>query len=841
MACSNILIIDSASEMLCVSLARIAFDEAGKPQDYEMLAYADDIAPRKANQVLLPRAKKMLESENIKTQDIDCVICGRGPGSFTGVRIGIATAKGIAFGLGCPAHGVSTLDAIAWKAHRSGLRGTLGVVQDAMRKEVYPVRFILSDEGIERFEADYVAKPADIAEKWAAGNEKITLAGNGLVKYADLFNNQHFKIAEESLWTVDSMGLLQAFYAQLLTNKQDSGNPALLLPVYTRLSDAEEDERVRLRTAQQGAGKSGVADKEARAGLILHPLSVNDISDVVALEELEMGIDAWSRGKLEGELDYENRTWWVARKDGDLVGCAGGQITDGELCILQVCVRSNARRRGIASSLLERVMADAQGLAAENVTLEVRVDNESAIALYSSLGLHEGDIRPHYYSDRSDALIMRGNITEARKSYSETSMRNNEQRFNVASSNENAKGKSASSIDAHSESCENDIWNPAVADDGDTTYETPCDGLSSMHQSASSSSKLKLNETSTKLDESKQLILAIESSCDETAAAIVDERRQILSETVASQIDFHARFGGVVPEIASRKHTEAIVPTIADTLAKAGATPQDLSAVAVTQGPGLVGALVVGIAFAKGLAFAIDKPIFGVNHLEGHLYANLLNEPDITPPFVSLLVSGGHTMLVHVRDWGDYEVLGSTLDDAVGEAFDKVAKALGLGYPGGPVISKLAAEGDSTAINFPRAMMHSGDLQFSLSGLKTAVVTYIQKQNAASMPVNIENLAASFQAAVIDVQVSKALQACKQCNVNTFCMGGGVASNPALRQSITRELNAKNIRVIVPDPHSCTDNAAMIAAVAFDLSREGACSELSMDPDVHMKLRTKTK
>ena len=783
---SNILIIDSASDMLCVGLGRIVINSIGKPCNYEMLACADNIAPRKANQVLLPRIKDMLKGACTKPQDIDCVICGRGPGSFTGVRIGIATAKGISFGLGCPAHGVSTLDAIAWKAQREGIRGTLGVLQDAMRKEVYPVRFTLTDEGVQRFEVDYVAKPTDTSKKWLEGNEKIILAGNGLYKYAELFDNQQFEIAKESLWSVDSMGLLQAFYAQMCKECKDSGDPALLLPVYTRLSDAEEDERVRLRAPQQDIGKSGVAEKEARAGLILHPLSVNDIADVKALEELEMGADAWSRGKLESELDYENRSWWVARKDGDLIGCAGGQIIDGELCILQVCVHSDARRCGIASLLLERVIADAQGLAAESVTLEVRTDNDGAIALYHSLGLCDEGIRPKYYSDESDALIMRGNINAALQREGAATLK-----------------------------CKNEIG----------TNTTP---LTKKYNNKTAQMSHLSN---------KHLILAIESSCDETAAALVDNNRNILSETVASQIDFHARFGGVVPEIASRKHTEAIVPTVADTLEKAGVKPRDLSAVAVTQGPGLVGALVVGIAFAKGLAFAINKPILGVNHLEGHLYANLLNEPNITPPFVSLLVSGGHTMLVHVRNWGDYIVLGSTLDDAVGEAFDKVAKALGLGYPGGPVISKLAAKGNPAAINFPRAMMHSGDLQFSLSGLKTAVVTYIRKQNTAGLPVNIENLAASFQAAVIDVQVSKALQACKQCNVTTFCMGGGVASNPALRQSITRELNANNIYVIVPDPHSCTDNAAMIAAVALDLMREGNTADLSMDPDVHMKLR----
>ena len=334
-------------------------------------------------------------------------------------------------------------------------------------------------------------------------------------------------------------------------------------------------------------------------------------------------------------------------------------------------------------------------------------------------------------------------------------------------------------------------------------------------------------------------ILAIESSCDETAAAVIDGKRAILADCIASQIDFHKRFGGVVPEIASRKHTEAIVPTVMYTMEQAGLNFSELSAVACTIGPGLVGALVVGVAFAKGLCFATGLPFIGVNHLEGHLYANRYVDPALEPPFVALLVSGGHTMLVSVRDWGDYAVLGSTLDDAVGEAFDKVAKALELGYPGGPILSKLAQDGDAKAINFPRAMMHSGDLQFSLSGLKTAVITYINEQRKAGMDIDIPNLAASFTAAIVDVLVAKSLDACKQADVDILCIGGGVAANPDLREVLKNELGKRGIRVVMPELSDCADNASMIASVGLDLFEAGERTGLDADPQAHMPLRTK--
>ena len=325
--------------------------------------------------------------------------------------------------------------------------------------------------------------------------------------------------------------------------------------------------------------------------------------------------------------------------------------------------------------------------------------------------------------------------------------------------------------------------------------------------------------------------------------AVIDEHGNVCSSVVATQIDFHARFGGVVPEIASRKHTEAVVGVYEEAMAKAGEhfgcdtlVPSDLAAVGVTYGPGLVGALVVGLAFAKGLAGSAGLPLIGVNHLEGHLLANLFETPDLEPPFVASLVSGGNTMLVHVRDWGDYRILGQTIDDAVGEAFDKVAKALGLGYPGGPVISRLAEKGNPRAIAFPRAMMHSHDYRFSLSGLKTAVITYIEGENRAGRAIDLPDLAASFQAAVVDVQVAKALAAVEETGVSDVCVGGGVAANPKLRGDYQRRFSKMGVRVTVPPLSACTDNAAMIALVALRKWRERDFVPLTIDADPNLQL-----
>ncbi|MCD8199816.1 MAG: tRNA (adenosine(37)-N6)-threonylcarbamoyltransferase complex transferase subunit TsaD [Coriobacteriaceae bacterium] len=767
-----ILAFDTASGTLACACGLL--DEAGH---LDSVTAADTVAPRKANEVLLTHALDLLDEANLSLHALAAILVGRGPGSFTGVRIGVATAKGLACGLKVPLFGVSTLDAIAWHAWREGLRGHIGVVADAMHQEVYPVRYRLDDASVQRLDADRVDKPDEVARRWTVEEENLTLLGDGLSKHAKSFAGGTFSLADEDLWHPTGAGLLDAFAAAVREGDYGSGDPATLLPVYTRLSDAEENERAHL-AAGTPLPADGVIGPASVEGLSCRPLSINDIVDVVALQEAAMGRDAWNAGKLQDELGRTDRSWWVARKNGDLVGCCGGQVVDGELCIFTVCVDEAHRRDGIATDLMERVARDGQALGAETVTLEVRVGNAAAIGLYRTLGLDEVGPRPGYYSDGEDALIMRGPLPL--QSYSAS------QRHQAPAAEQDSQETAAHAQDAPS---------------GNEPY-----------------------------------ILAIESSCDETAAAVIDGNRQVVSSVVASQVDFHARFGGVVPEIASRKHIEAIYPTVLEAMQRARLDFPQLSGVAVTQGPGLVGALVVGIAFAKGLSAATDLPLLCVNHLEGHLYANRFADPELTPPFVALLVSGGNTLLVQVKDWGDYHILGATLDDAVGEAFDKVAKALGLGYPGGPVISRYAARGNPRAIDFPRAMLHSGDLDCSLSGLKTAVVTYIKQMNEAGRTVDIADVSASFQAAVIDVQVQKALAACREAEVSTFCIGGGVASNPALRTALTEELGGHGIEVVAPDLSVCTDNAAMIASVGLDLFREGKTSDLSADALARMPL-----
>ena len=311
------------------------------------------------------------------------------------------------------------------------------------------------------------------------------------------------------------------------------------------------------------------------------------------------------------------------------------------------------------------------------------------------------------------------------------------------------------------------------------------------------------------------LILAIESSCDETAAAVVKNGREVLSNVINTQIAIHTEYGGVVPEIASRKHIENINPVIRKALEDAGVTLDDIDAIGVTYGPGLVGALLVGVAEAKAIAFAKNKPLVGVHHIEGHISANYVENKELEPPFVALVVSGGHTHLVKVNDYGEYEIVGRTRDDAAGEAFDKVARAIGLGYPGGPKIDKLAKEGNPDAIEFPRAHVDDAPYDFSFSGIKSAVLNYINSANMQGKEINRADVAASFQKAVVDALVSRAVRLAKECGMNKLAIAGGVASNSALRAAIQEACAKNNIGFYSPSPILCTDNAAMIGAAAY--------------------------
>lgn len=324
------------------------------------------------------------------------------------------------------------------------------------------------------------------------------------------------------------------------------------------------------------------------------------------------------------------------------------------------------------------------------------------------------------------------------------------------------------------------------------------------------------------------LILGIETSCDETAAAIVADGGFVLSNVIYSQIDIHREFGGVVPEIAARNHLGKIDHMVQKALDDAGITLRDLSAVAVTYGPGLVGALLVGINFAKGLAFGADLPLIAVNHLEGHIASSYLENEGFVPPFVALIASGGHSHLVFVEDYGKYQVLGKTQDDAAGEAFDKVARVLGLPYPGGAEIDRLAKQGNPAAIPFPRAKL--GDtFNFSFSGLKSAVINYLNTAKMKGNKVADADIAASFQEAVVDVLAKNAIQACKTKDCQRLAVVGGVACNSHLRQRITGLCNENNISLHIPKPIFCTDNAAMIAAAGYHHFKTGNFAQMDLN------------
>lgn len=331
-------------------------------------------------------------------------------------------------------------------------------------------------------------------------------------------------------------------------------------------------------------------------------------------------------------------------------------------------------------------------------------------------------------------------------------------------------------------------------------------------------------------------ILAIESSCDETAAAVVRNGREVLSNVISSQIDLHTLYGGVVPEIASRKHIEKINQVMEEALTSAGMRLTDMDAVAVTYGPGLVGPLLVGVSAAKAVSFASGIPLIGVHHIEGHISANYIENKELEPPFVCLVVSGGHSHLVVVKDYGEYEILGRTRDDAAGEAFDKVARAIGLGYPGGPKIDKVSKAGNPEAVSFPRAKVGGSDYDFSFSGLKSAVLNYLNSCEMKGIAVNQADVAASFQKAVVDVLVEHSMHAVLACGMKKFAIAGGVASNSALRAALEKECEKKEIAFYHPSPILCTDNAAMIGAAAYYEYRKGVRHGYDLNAAPNLKL-----
>ena len=341
------------------------------------------------------------------------------------------------------------------------------------------------------------------------------------------------------------------------------------------------------------------------------------------------------------------------------------------------------------------------------------------------------------------------------------------------------------------------------------------------------------------MNEKDIFILAIESSCDETAASVVKNGREVLSNVISSQIDLHTLYGGVVPEIASRKHIENIDWVIKKALSDANMKKEDITAIAVTYGPGLVGALLVGLSEAKALAYALKKPLIGVHHIEGHIAANYIEDINFKPPFVAMVASGGHSHLVYVSGYGKFEIMGKTRDDAAGEAFDKVARAIGMGYPGGPIIDKAAKLGNENAIEFPEPCLKENSFDFSFSGLKSAVLNYLNKNQMQNIEINENDVAASFQKSVVDVLVTKTINAAKEKGIKKVALAGGVASNSALRKRLKEECEKEGFTLNIPSPILCTDNAAMIGSAAYYEYINGVTHDLSLNAIPGLKLGEK--
>lgn len=769
-----ILAFDTSNEFVSIGVGYLDDDTV----EMDVIDAIEIASNRSSNKLLLPTIDEIFKKHSLLTTDIDLVAVGLGPGSFTGVRIALACAKGLGVSLNVPVVGLSTLDCVAQNAALSGFQGNLCVMQDAMRGEVYPAFYEIDSFGCVRLTSDRVVSVDAFFEDFSSKSVDA-IAGDGLVKHADKVG-AGLEILPKETWNPTGKSLLELVRIKYF--EEESGlfdinkhNAHSLLPIYTRLSDAEEIEREKLRCA---GSKNLITGVQGEYGIL--PICASDSREIAKLEKKCFSHDVWSESSIASDLGCENRIWYKAQdRSGKLIGYCAIMLSDDHSELLKLAIDEEFRNEGIATTLLLHALYDIRNLKKDMIFLEVREDNAPAMNLYKSIGFVQVNIRKNYYGTRVDGLVMRADVNAC-----------------ITACEKRARTESA---------LEKSL--------------TTCASVMEVKDALK--------------------ILSFESSCDETAASVVTLDDEILSNVIASSAGFHARFGGVVPEIASRKHLEVISLVAESALIDAGLKSfNEVDAIAVTNRPGLVGSLVVGVSFAKAIAWATSLPLVEVDHLKGHFYANKMSDTRIEFPTVASLISGGNTMLVGANNFSDFKVLGGSIDDAVGEAFDKLARALNLPYPGGPVISNLAEDGDARCVDLPRPMLHSHDLRMSLSGLKTACMLKIEEMKRENTSLGlgdelseqqISDLCASFEESICDVQVSKARDAILSFGAKSFCFGGGVAANKQLRARYAKMCEELHIPLVLSPIELCGDNAAMIGLVAIDSYNKSEFAGLDLD------------
>lgn len=783
----HVLAVDTSTSYVVAGVVEVPAGSTGTPRT---LAHHTELNPRGHMEVLTPNIVDCLAEAGLTPADLDAVVVGTGPGPFTGLRVGMATGAAFGEALDIPVHGVESHVATACSIPGDAAAPVL-VVSDARRREWY--WSVVDAATATLTDGPSVTAPGVLTETYPAAR---VLAAREIAATPDLVPDT-WDLADADAHPTPAGLVTAALRRYTPAGLRRPGDP--LRALYLRRPDAVEPTR---KPVAEALDFSGVDLPAAVGTPVVAALTADDAAACAVIEAgVFAGDSPWSEASFRAEITAPHTRYVGLFREGVLLGFAGlavaGPLSDPEFEIHTIALAPEAQGHGWSKLLMDPLLelADRHG---GPVFLEVRTDNDPAVGLYRAYGFGVTGTRKGYYQPSgADAFTMQ---RPARRDAAAAARDGRDDR------------DSAATADAAA---------------------TP------------------------------RIVLGIESSCDETGVGIVElgENGAVtqISNRVASSMEQHARFGGVVPEIASRAHLEALVPTLqaarADLSAATGRTRPD--AVAATVGPGLAGALLVGAAAAKACAAAWEVPFYGVNHLGGHVAVDTLHlpetddrydaareagVPDDLPHAVALLVSGGHTQILEVHGVGrPMTELGSTLDDAAGEAYDKVARLLGLGYPGGPVIDRLAAEGDRTAIRFPRGLSKSSDpaYDFSFSGLKTAVARYVEQADRRGERVPVEDLCASFQEAVVDVLTAKAVQACRDTGASVLLLGGGVSANRRLRALAAARCASAGVTLHVPPLPLCTDNGVMIATLAAHLVDAGAAPSglrVATDPSMDVEV-----